>query len=347
VQEVAEAHAEVLAREGRAALQYSTTEGYAPLREWVCARLATRGIRATVEQVLITSGSQQGLDLAARVLLDPGDRVAVENPSYLAALQCFGGCEASFAPVGSDDQGMRVEELEAQAGLRLIYAVPSFHNPKGTTLSAPRRERLLRLAAERRIPIVEDDPYGELRFRGTPLAPLMARDQAGLVLHLGTFSKTLAPGLRLGWLVGPPELVRSLTIAKQATDLHSATLAQRATYALLQRFDYEAHLGRIRAAYGERCRAMQSALARHLPEGTRWTDPDGGLFLWVQLPGGLRGEDLLEDALAEKVAFVPGSPFFCSEPRHDFVRLNYSNRPPELIEEGIARLGRAVRRRLG
>ena len=349
VKELAAAHAEVLAKDGAAALQYSSTEGYAPLREWVRARLARRGINVAIEQILITSGSQQGLDLAGRVLLDPGDRVVVENPSYLAALQTFGGCEAAFVPVESDDEGMRVEDLQASAGqpIRLIYAVPEFHNPKGTTLSPARRERLMAFAHEHRIPVIEDDPYGELRFRGEKTTPLAAMDEAGLVIHLGTFSKTLAPGVRLGWMVGSKEIIRSLTIAKQAADLHSATLAQRAISKLLETFDYDGHLNELRHSYGERCLAMLAALEKHLPAGTHWTRPDGGLFVWAQLPGGLRGEDVLEDALKEKVAFVPGAAFFASNPKHDFVRLNYSNRPPALIDEGMARLGRAVRHRLG
>jgi len=349
VEAIAEAHAEVLAREGRAALQYSTTEGFGPLREWVAARLARRGIRVGTDQVLITNGSQQGIDLVARVLLDPGDVVAVESPSYLAALQTFSGCEATFAPVASDDHGMDVDDLArvfAARPPRLVYLVPEFQNPKGTTLSRERRTALLQLCQAHRVPVLEDNPYGELRFRGEAPPPLAALDDAGVVIHLGTFSKTLAPGMRLGWLVGPRDLVRSITIAKQAADLHTATLAQRAAAALLARFDYDAHLAVLRKTYGERCVAMLDALGRHLPAGTRWTRPDGGLFVWAELPAGLRADDLFADALREKVAFVPGSAFFPDTPRYETLRLNYSNRPPELIEEGIARLGRVVARRL-
>jgi 2-aminoadipate transaminase len=349
VEAIAEAHAEVLARDGRAALQYSTTEGYGPLREWVVARLARRGIRVTTDQVLITNGSQQGIDLVGRVLLDPGDAVAVENPSYLAALQTFAGCEASFLPIASDDEGMDVAALEraiVERMPKLIYVVAEFANPKGTTLSYERRLRLVRLAQKHRIPILEDDPYGELRFRGVAPPPLAALDDAGVVVHLGTFSKTLAPGLRLGWLVGPKELVRAVTIAKQAADLHTATLAQRATAALLARFDYDAHLTRLRAVYGERCLTMLSALERHFPHGTRWTQPDGGLFIWTELPAGLSADEIFAHALREKVAFVPGSAFYADAPRCEMMRLNYSNRPADMIEEGMARLGRVVRQRL-
>jgi 2-aminoadipate transaminase len=350
VEAIAESYAETLALEGRAALQYSTTEGHGPLREWVAARLALRGIRVASDQVLITNGSQQGIDLVARILLDPGDVVAVENPSYLAALQTFAGCEASFMVVGSDDDGMVVEELEAaiaaSAPPKLIYVVAEFHNPKGTTLSLERRRRLVRLAEAHRIPVLEDNPYGELRFRGETPPPLAALDGEGVVVHLGTFSKTLAPGMRLGWLVGPRELVRAATIVKQATDLHTGTLAQRAAARLLARFDYDAHLVTLRRVYGERCLAMLTALEQHFPPGTRWTRPDGGLFVWAELPDGISADDVFADALREKVAFVPGSPFFAEAPRHEFMRLNYSNRPPELIDEGIARLGRVIARRL-
>ncbi len=350
VDAIARAHEAVLRSEGPAALQYSTTEGYGPLREWVCARLRQRGLRCTVEQVLITNGAQQGIDLCGRIFLDAGATVAVENPSYLAALQTFSGLEAQFAVVGSDDDGMQVEALERvlrERPVRLIYLVPEFHNPTGRTLSRARRERLVQLAQAHRVPLVEDDPYGELRFRGEAPPPLAALDDEGVVVHLGTFSKTLAPGLRLGWLVGPREFVRAATIAKQASDLHTATLAQRATAKLLTEFDYEAHLTTLRRVYGERCDAMLAALGRHFPEGTRFTRPEGGLFVWVQLPHGVSGTDLFADAIAEKVAFVPGAAFFAEAPREDFIRLNFSNRPPELIEEGMARLGRVLRRRLG
>ena len=351
IEAIAEAHAECagLGR-ARAALQYSTTEGYGPLREWGGPRACPpRHPRGRADQVLITNGSQQGIDLTARVLLDPGDPVAVENPSYLAALQTFAGCEATFVPIASDDEGMDVDDLERAFAVRvprLVYVVSEFNNPKGTTLGRERRAALVRLCQAHRVPILEDNPYGELRFRGEDLPPLAALDDSGVVIHLGTFSKTLAPGMRLGWLVGSRELVRAVTIAKQAADLHSATLAQRAAATLLSRFDYDAHLARLRVVYGERCTAMLGALERHLPPETRWTRPDGGLFIWAQLPFGMNSDDLFAEALREKVAFVPGSAFYALAPRHDMLRLNYSNRPPELIEEGIARLGRVVRRRL-
>ncbi|NVJ07447.1 PLP-dependent aminotransferase family protein [Myxococcus sp. AM001] len=347
---IAEAHAEALATEGRAALQYSTTEGFGPLREWICGHLQKRGRQSTADQVLITNGSQQGIDLVAKVMLDPGDLIIVENPSYLAALQTFGAYEARFATVGSDDQGMRTDDLErllATHQPKLVYVVANFQNPKGTTLSLERRRELVRLAQQHRFLILEDDPYGELRFRGEHLPSLAAFDDEGVVVSLGTFSKTLAPGMRLGWTVGPRDFVRSLAVAKQSTDLHTATLAQRAVVKLLARFDYAAHLESLRPVYGERAQAMLDALQVHMPAGTRWTHPEGGMFLWVELPGGLDAQALLPKAVAQKVAFVPGAPFFANTPRPEFMRLNYSNRPPELIAEGMRRLGAVIAAELG
>lgn len=342
VEAIAQAHAEVFAHEGPQAMQYSTTEGYGPLREWICGHLAQRGMAATVDQVIITAGSQQGIDLVAKVMLDAGDIVVVENPSYLAALQNFDGYQARIEYVGSDHEGMRVDELEALVARvgkpKLIYIVPNFHNPKGTTLSLERRHALVRFAQKHRVLILEDNPYGELRFRGEALPSLASLDDMGVVVQLGTFSKTLAPGLRIGWAVGSKELMRSLTIVKQSTDLHTATLSQRATARLLEKFDYDAHLTRLRAVYGERCQAMLDALDAHMPEGMKWTHPDGGMFLWAELPRGVRGEDLLPRAIEQRVAFVPGTPFFAANAKAECIRLNYSNRPPELIDEGMRRL---------
>ena len=343
---IAAAYSEVLANEGRAALQYSTTEGYGPLREWIAARMVKKGIRSTADDILITNGSQQGIDLVARVLLDPGDVVAVEDPSYLAALQNFGGCEAEVVPVRSDANGMDVDalaEVVARRKPKLIYVVPDFQNPTGTTLAKERRARLVEIAESNRIPLLEDGPYSELRFRGEHLAPLASYDRSGVVIHLGTFSKTLAPGMRIGWMTGPKEILRAATIAKQAADLHTGTLAQRAAAALLRRFDFDANLAMLRGHYGERCSAMMTALDKHMPAGMSWTRPDGGMFTWMALPKGLVADELFAEALREKVAFVPGTSFFAGEPRLEFLRLNYSNRSPEFIDEGMRRLGAVIR----
>jgi 2-aminoadipate transaminase len=348
VEAIARAHAAVLASPAAAsALQYGPTEGFAPLRAWIAARMARRGMRVRPEQVLITAGSQQGIDLVGKALLDEGDTVVVENPSYLAALQAFGSYEARFEVVGSDDDGMRVDELEAvlrRSRPKLIYLVPTFQNPRGTTLSLERRARLAQLAAAYGVPVLEDDPYGELRYRGDALPAVAAIDPAAPVIHLSSFSKTLAPGLRLGWAIADEKIIRALTVAKQAADLHSGSLAQHATAKLLETFDYDAHLRRICALYGARCEVMLAALERHFPRGTTWTRPEGGLFVWARLPEGLDAQALFAEAMKERIAFVPGAPFFAAAPDPRTLRLNFSNRPPELIAQGMERLAGCIAR---
>lgn len=343
VEAIAQAHAEVLAQNGPAALQYSTTEGYLPLREWIAAHLQRRGIPAKADELLITSGSQQGIDLISRVFLDPGDVVLVESPTYLAALQAFAAYQVKLVAVPSDDDGMQVDKLPELIEThrpKLIYLVPSFQNPKGTTLPQARRLELVKIAAEHQVAILEDDPYGELSFAGPPPRPIAASSH-GNVLYLGTFSKTLAPGLRIGWIWGDPSVIRKATICKQAADLHTATLPQRATHQLLTKFDYAAHVAHICDVYAERCQTMLTALAEHT-QGCRWVVPTGGMFVWLQLPAGLDAVKLLETAIARKVAFVPGSAFFVDDIRHDFVRLNYSNQPPLSIVEGMRRFGQVI-----
>ena len=345
IEAIARAHAEALQHDGALALQYGPTEGYGPLRAWVAARLCSKGMAVRPEQVLITAGSQQGIDLAARILLEPGDTVVVESPSYLAALQTFDAQEAAFAVVGSDENGMRVDELELllrRERPKLIYLVPTFQNPRGTTLSLERRQKLAQLATDHGVPVLEDDPYGELRYSGTELPPLLALEPRAPVIYLGTFSKTLAPGLRIGWAVSDEATVRALTVAKQAADLHTGTLSQRALGRMLSTFDYDGHIAGLRTLYGARRDAMLLELPRCLPPGSTWTRPDGGLFLWARLPGGLDAEALLADAVREKVAFVPGAPFYPRDPDRSSLRLNFSNRPPQLIAEGMRRLGACI-----
>jgi 2-aminoadipate transaminase len=344
VKAIADAHARVLARAGPAALQYSTTEGFGPLREWVAEGYRRRGVSVTADEVLITNGSQQGIDLVTRVLVDPGAVVVTENPTYLAALQVFQAAQATVVAVDSDREGMVVESLAkalATHDVRLIYVVPNFANPTGATLSATRRLALMALAKSWNVPVLEDDPYAALSFDGAVAPPLTSMDDAGLVVSLGTFSKTLAPGLRVGWLLAREAVRRHLVVARQAADLHSNTLAQRAVVELFETFDLEAHLATLRAVYRERCIAMARAVERHFPKGTRFSLPDGGLFLWVDLPAGLDAVALLEQAATvHRVAYVPGAPFFVGAPRPSTLRLNFSNCRPEAISDGISRLGR-------
>lgn len=344
------AHDEVLATEAASALQYGPTEGHLPLRVWIADRMTRRGLSARAEQVMVTTGSQQGIDLVGKTLIDPGDAVVVEAPSYLAALQSFSTYEARFAVVGSDEEGMRIDEVERalrqKEKPKLIYLVPNFQNPSGTTLSLERRVRLARLALEHQVTVLEDDPYGELRYRGVALPPIAGLEPRAPVIYLGTFSKTLAPGLRLGYAVADERMVRALTIAKQASDLHTGSLSQRAVARMLESFDYDGHLRGLHRLYGERLSAMLASIERSFPAGTTWTRPEGGLFLWMRLPRGLDAEELLADAMRERVAFVPGAPFFPAEPQRETLRLNFSNRPPELIAEGMARIGALVARRM-
>lgn len=342
--EIAAAYEAVLTESPGAALQYGITEGFLPLREWLAARLRQRGVPATAESVMVVGGSQQGIDLVARVLLDPGDTVLVENPTYLAALQAFSAYDVKLVALPGDADGLRTDLLDEavrEHRPKLLYLVPEFQNPRGTTLAAARRRVLSEVVSRHGLPVLEDDPYGALRFRGTPNTPLAALAD-GLTIHLGTFSKTLAPGLRLGWVHGPAELMRTLTIAKQACDLQTATLAQRAVARLLETFDYDGHLARIRAVYGERCAAMLRALESFMPPGTRWSTPEGGLFLWLELPAGLRDDDVFHAALTKSVAVVPGSGFFVGRPSRGFLRLNFSNQSVPSIELGMARLGQTL-----
>jgi len=346
VEEISRAVQEVLASQGGPALQYGVTEGYVPLREWIAVRLRARGTASSSEQVLITTGSQQGIDLVAKLFLDPGDAVAVEAPTYVAALQAFAAYEADLLEVPGDDGGMDVDALEVllqRRRVKLIYVIPDFQNPRGTTLEGARRRRLVELARHHGAFILEDDPYGELRFRGAPEVPLSAIGPDH-VIRLGTFSKTLAPGLRIGWLHAPVEVVRRIAIAKQSADLHTPTLTQRAAAQLLKTFDYAGHLARIRRSYGERCGAMLAALELELPAGARWTRPDGGLFLWLELPPRVTDRALFRHAIARNVAVVPGSAFYARRgPGRDrFVRLNFSNQTVARIGEGVRRLASAM-----
>jgi 2-aminoadipate transaminase len=346
---IAQAHAEVFAEEGPQAMQYSTTEGWRPLREWIARRMRKQGVGAEADRILITSGSQQGIDLVGKIFLDAGDAVIVENPCYLAALQSFSGFQARFIAIESDGEGMRVDQVEGalkKSDPKLIYLVSDFDNPTGTTLSAERRKSLIELSARYHVPIVEDDPYGELRYMGERLVSLAGLDEEGLVIHLSTFSKTLSPGIRIGWMSASDEVLQQLIIAKQASDLHTGTVEQHAAARLLDTFDFEGHVSHLCQVYGERCRTMRNAIERYFPAEARWTHPEGGLFIWVELPEQISGEQLLEDALRQQVAFVPGAPFFAENPRHNFIRLNFSNQPPELIDEGVRRIGNLIKGRV-
>jgi 2-aminoadipate transaminase len=360
LKEVEEACARLLKKDGRNALQYSTTEGYPPLREFIIRKMSRYGIVASVDNVLITSGSQQALDLVGKILIDPGDVIVTGAPTYLGAIQAFSAYQASFASVSLDDEGILVDLLEQkiiETHPKFIYVLPNFHNPAGVTLSRERRERLVSLARQYGVPVVEDDPYGELRFEGEHIPPIVVIDAMrngdraegyfkGDVIYMSTFSKTLSPGLRLGWIVAPVEVVKRLVQAKQGADLHSSTFTQMLAHEVIADGFLDEHVKEIRDMYRQRRDAMLAAMDRYFPEGVTWTQPQGGLFLWVKLPEGMDSEELLEEAIKQKVAFVPGTAFYADGRGHDALRLTFSNCPTDMIEEGIRRLENAIARRM-
>ncbi len=346
VAEVAAAVQAILHDRGPQSLQYGATEGYRPLRELIARRTSTDGHVVSVENVLITSGSQQALDLLGKVFLDVGDRVLLESPTYLAVLQAWNAYEATYLELPLDEAGLDPAALEPalRGEPKFLYCVPNFQNPTGVTLSLARRQRLVALAAAHGMPLVEDDPYGSLRFEGDALPSLLTIAGAvGGVIQLSTFSKTLAPGLRVGWVVAPAEVIGRLALAKQGTDLHTGTLDQYIVHELLAGGQIEAGLPAIVARYRERRDTMLTALAEHFPADVRWTRPAGGMFLWVTLPRGIDASDLLPAAVERGVAFVPGKSFFPNGGGENTMRLNFSNASPERIREGIARLGSLLR----
>jgi 2-aminoadipate transaminase len=348
---------QVLRTAGAQALQYSTTEGYLPLREMIARHTARYGIEVSPENILITSGSQQALDLLGRVFINPGDRILVESPTYLGALQAWNAYGAEFVPVPLDEDGMVTGALEAalRAGPKFIYVLPNFQNPTGVTLSRERRQELVELAAHYGVPIVEDDPYGQLRFDGEHLPSVVLLDSQyrgcdscyqGNVIYLSTFSKILAPGLRLAWVIAPPEVIRKLVQAKQGADLHTATFNQLVAYEISHGGFLDRHIHHIREVYRERRDVMLAAMDRHFPAEVDWTQPQGGLFLWGILPERLNAAEVLAVAIEKKVAFVPGDPFFPCGGGHNTMRLNFSNAKPENIRTGIARLGQVLAEQL-
>jgi 2-aminoadipate transaminase len=332
---------------GRRHLQYAPTEGNLALRTLVAARMTAGGLPTEAGDLLVTTGSQQALTLIAAALLDPGDVVAVEEPTYLAALQCFQLAGCRIVPVPADDHGIDPDALRrvlAEARPKLLYLVPTFANPTGRTLPLARRAAVASLAAEHGLWVVEDDPYGELRYRGEPVPALAAQPGAEEhVLHLGSFSKIAAPGLRLGWVRTPAALRPALTVAKQAADLHTSTIDQAAAAEWLAATDLAAHLTGLRAAYRARRDAMMAAMPATAPPGSTWSDPDGGMFTWLRLPGGADTAALLPAALARDVAFVPGAPFHAGRPDTATMRLSFTTHTPAEIGEGMRRLAAVLR----
>jgi len=342
VEAMREATARVLRDSPREALQYAASEGYRPLREWVAAHLAEQGMHVHASQVLITTGSQQGLDLVGKVLIDAGSGVAVEAPTYLGALQAFAPYEPEVITVPCDDDGPLPGSLHIAKGARFLYVLPNFQNPSGRCMSEGRRAALADAARALGLPLVEDNPYGDLWFDAPPSEPLASRWAEGTV-YLGSFSKVLAPGLRLGYVVAPKALVPKLLQAKQAADLHTSGFNQRLVHEVIRDGFLRDHVPTIRARYKAQRDAMRDALAAHLPIGCHWTVPNGGMFFWVELPERVDATALLPQAIARGVAYVPGAAFFATRPKRNTLRLSFVTVAPAEIERGVALLAQALK----
>ena len=340
----AAACASVLKTDGEGALQYAASEGYAPLREWVARSLPWE---VDAAQVLITTGSQQALDLIAKILIDKDSRVLVETPTYLGALQAFTPMQPEFVSIASDAQGIDIADLSAKVAAgsapRFLYVLPNFQNPTGNSMSEARRAALSSAAAKLDLPIVEDNPYGDLWFDAPPPLPLTARNPEGCI-YMGSFSKTLAPGLRLGFLVAPKALYPKLLQAKQAADLHTPSFNQRMVYEVLKDGFLDGHVPTIRALYKSQRDAMLAALDMHLTgSGVQWNAPDGGMFLWLRLPPGMNAVELLAQAVERNVAYVPGAAFYSAQPEHNTLRLSFVTASVEQINIGIAALAQVFK----
>lgn len=328
---------------GSSLFQYATTEGYLPLREYIAARYQQRfGLDYEPEDILITTGSQQALDLIGKVLLNKGDGVVIEEPGYLGAIQAFCLCEPAFFPVTLEEDGLNLEELEAvlkQNKVKLVYTVPNFQNPTGLTYSLEKRNAICALLSRYDVALIEDDPYGELRFRGESLPYIGAGRLENSILH-GTFSKTVSPGMRLGFIITKNrQLMGHLVTAKQGTDLHTNIFAQYVIHEYLKHNEYEEHIKTITALYKKQADAMTAAMQTYFPPHVSYTKPEGGMFIWAALQNGQSALELFSEAMEKKVAFVPGDPFYTSKSNVNAMRLNYTNATPEVIQEGIKRLG--------
>ena len=348
IKEIIEVNRLVLEEEGAKALQYSTTEGYEPLREWIANRMNSRlETKFRAENILITHGSQQALDLSGKVFLNEGDVVLCESPTYLAAISAFKAYECEFIEVPTDEDGMIPEELkkifETTDRVKIIYVITEFQNPTGRTWSLERREALVKLAMKHKVMVIEDNPYGELRFEGERLPSLKAFDQIGCVLCLGTFSKIFCPGYRIGWVAGDKKAIEKYVLVKQGTDLQCNTIAQMEIAKYLELYDIDEHINKIREVYRRRRDLTIKTMEEEFPKGVSFTRPQGGLFAWVELPPSVNARDVLVKSLEKNVAFVPGGSFFPNGGHENTFRINFSNMPEDRIVEGLKCLAGVLR----
>jgi 2-aminoadipate transaminase len=345
VRQIQRATERVFAEYGADVLQYSNSEGDIKLREQISARyLAKQGISIPAENIFITNGSQQGIDLLGKVLLNDGDKVLIEEPGYLGTIQSLSLFKVQFLPVPVSDGGMDVQalrEASSGCGAKMLYTVPTFQNPSGITYSNENREKVAEIAKLNKFILVEDNPYGELRFSGQPAKSFFHYAPEQTIL-LGSFSKIVAPGFRLGWIAAPAWICEKLIIVKQAADLHTSSFSQKIMYEFLKENDLDEHIARITDAYGAQCRAMQESLVRHFPASIGYTHPEGGMFLWGRLPNGMDSMELFQEAVKENVVFVPGDPFYTGSRNTSAFRLNFSCVNPEIVEKGVKRMARAL-----
>ena len=343
VERIRAACAELLAADPHASLQYGPTEGYMPLREWVAARCARDGARVSAAQVMITTGSQQALDLIGKTLVEPGRNLLVETPTYLGALQAFSLSEPAFVSVPCDEAGPLPAELGVLAGAPAsgLYLLPNFQNPSGRRIPEARRRALVEVCARQELLLFEDDPYGELSYGGEKLPSLLSMNEQG-VIYTGSFSKLLSPGMRVGYVIAPEPIFRKLVQVKQAADLHTPSFTQRIVHQVIKDGFLEEHIPTIRALYAGQCRVMLDALAAHFPASASWNVPEGGMFIWVRLPEGIDCAALLERAVARNVAFVPGAPFFSGAPEPNTMRLSFVTVPAAKIWAGVKVLGELI-----
>lgn len=347
IKDIEDAVLSVLKKEGSKALQYSTTEGYPPLRQWIAFRMNSNlGTSFDKDNILITHGSQQALDLSGKVFLDEGDIVLCESPTYLAAINVFKAYGCSFEEVKTDENGMSVDDLERILSNRIkekmIYVIPTFQNPTGRTLSIERRKKLAELSGRNNIIVIEDNPYCELRFTGKNLPSVKSFDNTGNVLCSGTFSKILCPGLRIGWIAGDKDLIKKYVLAKQGVDLQCNTISQMAIMEYLDSHDIDTHIQKIRDVYFGRKTLVIECIKKYFPKSVKFTNPEGGMFIWIELPEHISAREVLKISLRNKIAFVPGGSFFPNKPKENTLRINYSNMTAIKIEEGLRTLGKIL-----
>ena len=356
IEEMKAACEKVLNENGRKALQYTTTEGYDPLRQWIADDMNKHGLKVTRDNILITSGSQQALDIVGRIFINNGDRILTESTTYLGAIQAWNTYGPTYVTAETDEDGLVTDNLEniIKQNIKFMYVLPNFHNPLGVTMTLERRQRLIELASQYGVPLIEDDPYGKLLFEGEHLPPIAVLDAkyhngnddefAGNVIFTSTFSKILAPGLRIGWVIGPAEVIKRMVQAKQGADLQCSTFDQYVAYEMASADWLPDHIETIKRVYKERRDAMLQAFEDYMPEGTTWTVPKGGLFLWLRLPEGCDSMELFPKAVEEKVAYVPGTPFYPIGGPNNTMRLNFSATNPERIREGVRRLSVMIKK---